>query len=147
MVLRTLAVTSFACVAVGACTERPFEVPAYGLNDGAHVLITIAASSYAPGGLVEFAVHNRSDVVYVWNPCTRTLEGQSSAGWVRVDEGERICTLEGWVLRPGERIGATTDLGASLPPGEYRLRYGFGRVAGEYTVSDQQVSNSFRVMP
>ena len=146
MVFRTLALISLLCVAVGACTEKPFQPPSYGLNDGAQVLITIAADSYAPGTRVELAVDNRSDVEYVWNPCLRTLERNSPAGWVPAQEGERICTLEGWVLGPDERTDAATDLPPSLPPGEYRLRYGFGRVAGEYSVSDQQVSNSFRVM-
>jgi hypothetical protein len=47
MVLRILAVTSFLCVTVGACTDKPLEAPAYGLQDGALVQITIAAGTYA----------------------------------------------------------------------------------------------------
>jgi len=103
---------------------------------------------YAPGARVEFAVHNQSEVEYVWNPCLRTLERLGTAGWVAVDEGgERVCTLEGWLLRPDQRTDATTGFAASLPPGHYRLRYGFWRAVGESTVADYQVSNSFRVMP
>jgi hypothetical protein len=147
MVLRTLAVASLFWVTVGACTEESLEPPSYELSDGAPVRIAVAASTYAPGARVELAVHNQSKVEYVWNPCMRTLEQHSPAGWEAVNEGERSCTLEGWLLRPDQRTDATTGLAASLPPGEYRLRYGFGRVAGEYTVSDHQVSTSFRVMP
>jgi hypothetical protein len=91
------------------------------------------------------AFHNQSDVEYVWNPCVRTLERRNAGDWGSVDEGERICTLEGWVLKPHTRTDATTDLPASLPPGEYRLRYAFGRIAGEYNVFDHQVSNSFSI--
>jgi hypothetical protein len=48
MVLRILAVTSFLCVTVGACTDKPLKAPAYGLQDGALVVqITIAAGTYA----------------------------------------------------------------------------------------------------
>ncbi len=145
--LRTLAITSLLCVTLGACADKTIEVPAEGLIDGASVQITIAAGTYAPGARVELAVRNRSDVEYTWNPCMRTLERRSASGWDAVDEGERICTAEGWMLRPGQRTAAATDLATSLPSGEYRLRYGFGREAGEYMVSDYQVSNSFRVMP
>jgi hypothetical protein len=107
----------------------------------------IAAGTYAPGSQVDLAVHNQSGIEYVWNPCIRTLEQLSTIGWVTADEGERICTLEGWLLRPDQRIVASTVLAAQLPPGEYRFRYVFGRVAGEYTVSDSQISNSFEVRP
>jgi hypothetical protein len=147
MTSRTLALASALCIGLGGCREKAFEPRTHELSDGASVRIMIAARTYEPGSRVELAVHNQGGIEYVWNPCIRTLEQHSTSGWISVDEGERICTLEGWLLRPDERIDATTDLSAQLPSGEYRFRYGFGRVAGEYTVSDYQVSNSFRVMP
>ena len=145
MILRTLAMACFLCL--GACSERAFEPQAPELSDVASVRIMIAAGTYAPGSRVELAVQNQSVVEYVWNPCLRTLQLHSTLGWVSVDEGERVCTLEGWLLRPDQRISATTDLAARLPSGEYRFRYGFGRTSGDYTVSDYQVSNPFGVMP
>jgi len=148
MALRTLALATVLCATGAACTDRPFEPRTFGLGNGASVRITTAADTYAPGARVVFAVHNQSAVEYVWNPCLRTLERLGTAGWVAVDEGgERVCTLEGWLLRPDQRTDAATGFAASLPPGHYRLRYGFWRAAGESTVADYQVSNSFRVMP
>ena len=73
------------------------------------------------------------------------LERRIGEGWVSLEESERVCTLEGWILELGDRTEATADVAASLPSGEYRLRYGFWRESGEYNVSDYQVSNSFTI--
>jgi hypothetical protein len=114
--------------------------------DGAAVHISTTATSYSPGAAVSFRVVNQGSVEYVWNPCVRTLERPEAAGWTPVDEGERMCTLEGWVLEPGRRTEASTRLAAALAPGKYRLRYRFSREGAE-AVEDFQVSNEFAVGP
>jgi hypothetical protein len=63
-----------------------------------------------------------------------------------VDEEERMCSLDGWVLEPGRRTEASTRLAAVLAPGKYRLRYRFAREGAE-AVEDFQVSNEFAVGP
>ena len=145
MLVRTLMIASAICTTVVACSDNNFEPVPYELSEGAAVRITITAGAQGPGARVSISVHNQSAMEYVWNPCVRTLERRNAADWGSVDEGERICTLEGWVLRPQTRTDATTDLPALLPPGEYRLRYSFGRTVGEHSAFDQQVSNSFSV--
>jgi len=74
------------------------------------------------------------------------LERLEGTGWSSIGE-RRVCTLEGWILSPGKRADASTDLPAALTAGQYRFRYGFSREQGEFSVSDDQVSSPFTVSP
>ena len=145
MALRILAIASCLCITAGGCGQGSAEVPDYGLADEASVWIGVAEGPYAPGALVQLAVHNRSDLEYVWNPCMRTLERRSGAAWVPLDESDRVCTAEGWLLAPDQRTAATTELPSGITRGEYRFHYSFWRAEASSSVSDHQVSNSFTV--
>lgn len=132
---------------VACAGGEPFQPLAFELPHGASVRITVAPGTYAAGALVPLTVSNLGDQEYVWNPCMRTLQRPAELEWVTVDEPERVCTLEGWMLRPGNRTEAATGLPASLPAGEYRFRYGFSRAVDDHNVTDYQVSNPFTVTP
>jgi hypothetical protein len=134
-------------VALVACRGDSFKPMPYEVGGGASVHITVPAGPHAPGAQVPLSVQSESNVEYVWNPCVRGLEGRQGAMWVPVNEGDRVCTAEGRILRPGRRSEATTEVSTSLSAGEYRFRYDFSRAAGEYNVSDYQVSNSFTISP
>ena len=145
MVFRTLAVASCLCITVGGCGKGSIEGPDYGLGEEASVWIGAAVGPYAPGAYVRLAVHNRRDVSYVWNPCMRTLERRTDAGWIAVNESDRVCTAEGWLLLPDQRTAAATELPSVIRRGEYRFHYSFWRAEGDFGVADLQASNAFTV--
>jgi len=142
--IRAIVVATLAACGSGDAVEPPLP---FGLPHAASVRITVAPGAYAPGAMVPFTVSGEGDEEYVWNPCLRTVERPPDPQWVTVDEPGRVCTLEGWILRPGGRTEATTGLPPSLPAGEYRIRLGFSRSAGDHNVTDYQVSNPFTVTP
>jgi hypothetical protein len=109
------------------------------------VKISVPEGPYRPGSVVPFSVENAGDQVYTWNPCVRTLVWRRGKFWVGVEEKDRFCTAEAWVLQARGRADAKTDIPANLKPGRYRLRYSFSRESGTPGVSDLQVSNDFIV--
>ncbi len=145
MSLRNQSITSLLATILVACGGTSFEPRTHELAAGAPVRITVASGDHRVGTLVPLVVRNLGDVQYVWNPCMRTLERDVGGEWVAGAEPERWCNLLGWVLDPGKHTETTTDLAESLPAGEYRFRYGFSRWAGDFNVTDAQVSNSFTV--
>lgn len=145
---RPISAIIVAIVAACGGSEEALEPPlTFGLPHAASVEITVAPGTYAAGARVPLTVSSLGDPEYNWNPCMRTIERPPDPQWVMVDEPERVCTAEGWILSPGGRTEASTSLPASLPAGEYRFRYGFSRLAGDRYVTDYQVSNPFRVTP
>ena len=146
MSLRTRSTVTVLAVALLACGE-PFQPLAHEVPTGASVRVTVAPGEYRSGASVPLIVRNLGDQHYIWNPCMRGLEVNAGLGWVAVAEPDRWCNALGWILHPGDRTQTTTDLDAPLPPGEYRLRFGFSRRAGDFNVTDQQVSNPFTVTP
>ena len=58
---------------------------------------------------------------YYFNPCPRSVERESNGSWAVVDEGQRMCTMEAWILEPNGTRTAPTELPASLAPGRYRI--------------------------
>ncbi|MGH7720337.1 MAG: hypothetical protein ACREON_16020, partial [Gemmatimonadaceae bacterium] len=45
--------------------------------------------------------------------------------WSAVDESQRICTMEAWILEPNATRTAETELPSSLRAGRYRLVIAF----------------------
>jgi hypothetical protein len=133
--------------ALAACGGEAFKPMPYELNDGARVRVDVPAGPYSAGARIPLTVHNEWDEEYVWNPCFRSLERRQGSTWFGVDESDRVCTAEGWILEPGRRTNATTDIPESVQAGEYRFLYGFSRLEGDRYVEDNQVSNSFIVTP
>jgi hypothetical protein len=130
-----------------ACGGDAFAPRPYELQGGATVRIAVPEGPHRPGTLVTISVHNGGDREYVWNPCTRSLELQTSNGWTPVQEKDRWCTLEGWILTSGGHTDASTDIPGFVSAGVYRFHYSFSREVGDYYASDDQVSNPFGVSP
>jgi hypothetical protein len=130
-----------------ACGGEAFAPRPYELQGGAPVRIEVPEGPHRPGTLVDISVRNGGDREYVWNPCMRTLELQTDDGWTPVQENDRWCTLEGWILKSGGHTDASTDIPGSVSAGVYRFHYSFSREEGDSYASDEQVSNPFGVSP
>ncbi|HEU4566137.1 MAG TPA: immunoglobulin-like domain-containing protein [Gemmatimonadaceae bacterium] len=78
-------------------------------------------STYRAGEEMTLTLVSRADVGYSFNPCTRTLERETAGGWSAVDEGERICTMEAWLLEPRGTRSGPTALPEQMEPGRYRV--------------------------
>lgn len=85
------------------------------------VALRLDRSEYAAGANVELTIANQSASMFTFNPCLRIVERQDGGTWSRVEERDRVCTMEGWLLQPSETRSATTDLPRTLAPGRYRL--------------------------
>jgi hypothetical protein len=133
----------FLLVAMAACGSESFQPMPYELAEGAPVRVTVPTGPYAPGTSVPLLVDNESGVDYTWNPCFRGLERRLGATWAQVNENDRVCTAEAWLLQSGDRVETATDVPRFLLTGEYRFVYCFSRLEGDYYVEDCQVSNSF----
>lgn len=141
-----LSLTSMLLAVTVACAgTETFQPLPHELTSGAAVRITTSASTFPPGAVVGIRVENQGDVEYVWNPCSRTLERATPTGWTPANEGDRVCTSEGWLLEAGTRTDASTQLASELTSGEYRFRYSFWRQEGDFHVNDFQVSNTFTI--
>jgi hypothetical protein len=111
---------------VAACTPAPpADAPPHSppLEDG--VQIVTDRPSYRAGDPLTLTVHNGSADRIAFNPCTRSLEREQAGGWRAVTEPQRICTMEAWILAPGERRDGPTELPADLAPGRYRVVLAF----------------------
>jgi hypothetical protein len=85
------------------------------------VALTLDRSSYAPGDVVTLTLTNSSADRFFFNPCPRAIEREEGGGWAPVDEGQRMCTMEAWILDANGSRTAPTELPASLRPGRYRI--------------------------
>jgi hypothetical protein len=109
-----------------ACAPAPPARSPAGSSAGAGgVEVTTDRSRYGPGDPLTLTVHNGGADTLAFNPCTRTIERESDGGWSPVSEPQRICTMEAWILAPGERRAGPTELPAELPPGRYRAALAF----------------------
>jgi hypothetical protein len=84
------------------------------------VQVTTDRTSYRAGDPVTLTIHNGSSDTVTFNPCTRTLEREQEGRWSAVAEPQRICTMEAWILAPGEQRAGPTELPADLTAGSYR---------------------------
>lgn len=87
----------------------------------APVALALDRGSYAPGEAVTLALTNSGAGQYYFNPCPRTVERESGGSWTPVDEGQRMCTMEAWILDANGTRTAQTELPASLTAGRYRI--------------------------
>ncbi len=85
------------------------------------VTLTTDRTSYQPGEAVTLTLSNRGTTQYYFNPCPRRLERESGNARELVDEGQRMCTMEAWLLDPNGTRTASTELPTSLEPGRYRI--------------------------
>lgn len=99
----------------------------------APVALRLDRSEYRAGGQVGMAIVNGTDDTFVFNPCVRVVERQTGTGWTPIEEPDRVCTMEGWLLGPRETQNASTELPATLAPGRYRLGIPMSRDVGAPT--------------
>lgn len=120
---------------IAGCTpkpERPARAPGAD-SVGGPVEIVAARTSYRAGDPIELTVTNHSGDTLAFNPCTRILEREKNGGWEVLEEPGRVCTMEAWILGPGEVRAGRTELPPRMPPGRYRVALGFtveGRAGG-----------------
>jgi hypothetical protein len=118
-------VMSAVTVATLACASPPPERPARSSAPPAGVQVTADRASYRAGDPLTLTASNGSPDTLAFNPCTRTLEREQSSGWTAVAEPGRMCTMEAWILAPGERRAGPTELPGDLTPGRYRAVLAF----------------------
>jgi hypothetical protein len=91
------------------------------------VEVRIDKMEYRSGERVALTIVNRGDGQYAFNPCNRTIEQESGGKWAPFEEPGRICTMEVWLIDPGETRTAETTLPRTMGPGRYRLSIAMGR--------------------
>ena len=112
--------------AAGACApSRPAGQPPRSVTGANEVQVITDRSSYRAGDPITLTVHNSSADTVTFNPCARALEHEQAGKWTAVPEPQRICTMEAWILAPGERRAGPTELPAELAAGRYRAVLAF----------------------
>lgn len=91
------------------------------------VALTTDRDSYRPGDVMTLTLTNRDSAQYYFNPCPRTLEREVGNAWEPVDEGQRMCTMEAWILDPNGTRTAPAELPGSLQPGRHRVTISLSR--------------------
>lgn len=76
---------------------------------------------YAPGAPVTLTVVNGTADTYAFNPCTRMVQQEGTGDWRPVDEPQRVCTMEAWLIEPRTRRSGDTELPTTLEAGRYRI--------------------------
>ena len=112
-------------IAVGSCAPAPANPPARDAARNGGLEVSTDRTSYRAGEPLTLTVHNRGADTVAFNPCTRTLEAERGNTWTAVPEPARICTMEAWLLAPGETRTGPTELPADLVAGRYRAVLGF----------------------
>lgn len=126
-----LAATMIACQSAPTPDDRsgqPVDSIPAAAPDGPIALRT-DSTQYAAGASVGLSLTSSAEATYSFNPCTRSIEMWDGAAWVGVEEEDRICTMEAWLIEPGATRTATTELPRSLDAGQYRLVIAFTREA------------------
>lgn len=105
-------------------TEAPIgDSPLAPAADSARGTVTLRtdASEYQAGGRVVMTLENPTAHQFVFNPCNRSLERESSGSWSIVDEGNRPCTMMAWLLQPNSSRTGDTTLPGGIAAGRYRV--------------------------
>ena len=121
-------------VAVGACAPAPANSPPRDAARNGGVEVSTDRTSYRAGEPLTLTVHNRGADTIAFNPCNRTLEAERGDTWTAVPEPARICTMEAWILAPGETRAGPTELPGDLVAGRYRAVLGFSAGSPEPAV-------------
>ena len=90
---------------------------------------------------------SHAEATYSFNPCLRTVEREGGGGWEAVEEPDRVCTMEAWLLEPGATRTADTDLPGSLAAGRYRLVVPFTKEDPPPAEHTQAVSAPITIAP
>ncbi len=85
------------------------------------------STRYAPGAKVTLTLVNKADATYAFNPCTRIVMRETGGRWENVDEPQRMCTMEAWLLEPNATRSGDTELPGSLEAGQYRIAVSLSR--------------------
>jgi len=111
------------------------------------VVLRTDKAQYRAGEKVTLTFENKSASSYTFNPCTRSVERESGGSWTTVPEGNRICTMEAWILDPHGRRSGDTELPASLGAGRYRIvvRMTMERSAGATASAVSAISDPITV--
>ena len=109
------------------CAPAPPASPPKDAARGHGVEVTTDRTSYRAGDPMTLTVHNRGADTVSFNPCTRTLEAERGGSWSAFPEPARICTMEAWMLAPGESRAGPTELPGDLAAGRYRAVLGLRR--------------------
>lgn len=119
---------AFVAAAVISCTPSPSPDAGADSTAGAPapspqgpVSLALDRGSYAAGDEVTLTLTNSGAGQYYFNPCPRIVEREEAGAWTAVDEGQRMCTMEAWILDPNGTRTATTELPDSLAAGRYRI--------------------------
>lgn len=111
------------------------------------VTLTTDRNSYQAGATVSLTLTNADSVQYYFNPCPRVVEREAAGAWAAVDEGQRMCTMEAWILQPRGTRTAQTELPRSLTPGRHRIVISLTAEGGQSAQAVQAVSAPFTVTP
>jgi len=95
--------------------------PTASVRGDSGVTLAVDQRSYAPGATVAMTITNSMRDTLAFNPCTRSLERQQDMTWTVFAEPSRMCTMEAWLLKPGETRSARTELPPNLLHGTYRF--------------------------
>lgn len=82
---------------------------------------------YAPGATVTLTVVNGTGDTYAFNPCTRMVQQEGTGDWRPVDEPQRVCTMEAWLVEPHTSRSGDTELPGTLEAGRYRVGLSLSR--------------------
>jgi hypothetical protein len=116
---------SVLALATAGCASPPPDQPARSAAAPGGVRVTADRTSYHAGDPLVLTASNGSADTVAFNPCTRTLEREQSGSWSAVPEPGRMCTMEAWLLAPGEHRDGPTELPADLGAGRYRAVLAF----------------------
>ena len=90
------------------------------MNDATIGYYNTASASYGlQAGIQEFGYA----LFFMSDPALRYLK--KSGGWETLEEPGRICTMEAWILGPGETRTGRTELPPEIPSGRYRVALAF----------------------
>lgn len=104
--------------------ERPARAPRTDSARGPIEIVT-DRTVYRAADPIELTIANRGRDTLAFNPCTRTLERDTDGAWEPLEEPDRICTMEAWILGPGETRAGRTELPSEMPSGRYRVALAF----------------------
>lgn len=132
---------------VAACSSPVDLPPVPGpLHRGevvAGVSLSVAGTSFAVPSKAAVTLINQSNREVVYNACLSTHERRVGSTWKPVTPF-RICTLEGYILKPGRHATFEESISEEWTPGEYRISLmvsaGSGRqvtvTTGAFTVTE-----------
>ena len=127
-----------------AAGAPPAAAPAATIDSAVGIELRTDRESYRAGDNATLTIVNHTRQEWTFNPCTRTLERESGAGWQAVPEG-RMCTMEAWVLAPNAARTASTSFGGSLDAGRYRLAIAFASATVRAGISARATSAPVRI--